>query len=246
MDSYAAADALDDDRADGGRALRSSPGVQPPVIVLPSVNLGAGSYVSGWLTAYLVATVIFGVGALVGALTHVSHSSPLAKDTAPAAPNRVMPVADSSVVGRITGMADCKWRGDAVRSSTVVLKDRYDLASGCLEITYDTGATVLLQGPATYEVESQNGGYLSVGKLTAKLEKRGEGRGTGTAKCDRRFVMGREEGHSRRRKPAVRDVTAPHTVPQPPASAGGYLPDIVFVFLGPYRHTQSLRGTIDA
>ena len=43
-----------------------------------------------------------------------------------------------------------------------------------MEITYHTGAKVILQGPVTYEVES-NGGYLSLGKLTGKLEKRGEG-----------------------------------------------------------------------
>ena len=39
-----------------------------------------------------------------------------------------------------------------------------------MEITYDTGAKVILQGPVTYEVEA-NGGYLAVGKLTGKLEK---------------------------------------------------------------------------
>ena len=44
-----------------------------------------------------------------------------------------------------------------------------------MEITYDTGAKVILQGPATYEVES-NGGFLLVGKLTGKLEKRREER----------------------------------------------------------------------
>ena len=48
-----------------------------------------------------------------------------------------------------------------------------------MEITYDTGAKVILQGPVTYEVES-NGGYLAVGKLTGKLEKKEErGEGTG-------------------------------------------------------------------
>ena len=46
-----------------------------------------------------------------------------------------------------------------------------------MEITYNTGAKVILQGPVTYEVEA-NGGYLAVGKLTGKLEKRGEGRET--------------------------------------------------------------------
>ena len=39
-----------------------------------------------------------------------------------------------------------------------------------MEITYDTGAKVILQGPVTYEVESAVGGFLSVGKLTAKVE----------------------------------------------------------------------------
>ena len=47
----------------------------------------------------------------------------------------------------------------------------YQLASGLMEITYDTGAKVILQGPVTYSVEA-NGGYLAVGKLTGKLEKK--------------------------------------------------------------------------
>ena len=36
-------------------------------------------------------------------------------------------------------------------------------------MTYDTGAKVVLQGPVTYDVESAAGGYLVVGKLTARL-----------------------------------------------------------------------------
>jgi hypothetical protein len=43
-----------------------------------------------------------------------------------------------------------------------------------MEITYDRGAKVILQGPVNYEVESPAGGYLSIGKLTAKLEQRSE------------------------------------------------------------------------
>ena len=45
-----------------------------------------------------------------------------------------------------------------------------------MEITYDTGAKVILQGPCTYEVESPAGGFLSVGKLTARVEKKEERR----------------------------------------------------------------------
>ena len=57
---------------------------------------------------------------------------------------------------------------------------RSSLASGLMEITYDTGAKVILQGPVTYSVET-NGGYLAVGKLTGKLEKKGQVRGQGSA-----------------------------------------------------------------
>ena len=115
-----------------------------------------------------------------------------------------------SVVGRITGMVDCKWekkgsgigdwgleKGSGLRvqgtgtenhqssafqslipnpQSLVSLGDQFALASGLVEITYDTGAKVILQGPVTYSVET-NGGYLTIGKLTGKLENRGERRG---------------------------------------------------------------------
>jgi hypothetical protein len=54
--------------------------------------------------------------------------------------------------------------------SSVSLGDKFALASGLMEITYDTGARVILQGPVTYEVESATGGYLSLGKLTARVE----------------------------------------------------------------------------
>ena len=80
-------------------------------------------------------------------------------------------------VGRITGMIDCRWekgsgfrvQGSGVENrqslipnpqSLVSLGDQFALASGLMEITYDTGAKVILQGPVTYEVESKNGGYI--------------------------------------------------------------------------------------
>jgi hypothetical protein len=44
--------------------------------------------------------------------------------------------------------------------------------SGLAEITYDTGAQVLLQGPVTYQVDSSRSGFLSVGKLAARIEKK--------------------------------------------------------------------------
>ena len=58
--------------------------------------------------------------------------------------------------------------------SAIHLNDRFALRSGLMEITYNTGARVILQGPVTYKVDSAAGGYLSVGKLTARLEKKAE------------------------------------------------------------------------
>ena len=41
--------------------------------------------------------------------------------------------------------------------------------AGLMEITYDSGAKVILQAPTTYTVTSKTGGYLDIGRLTAKM-----------------------------------------------------------------------------
>ena len=51
-------------------------------------------------------------------------------------------------------MVDCRWADTAFDSPGVPLGRKYELASGLMEIVYDTGAKVILQGPVTYEVES--------------------------------------------------------------------------------------------
>jgi hypothetical protein len=126
---------------------------------------------SGWPLAYLVATVIVGAGLIIGAITHVSQSGQIVHDSAPAAVGTKTGIEpNTEFIGRITGMVDCKWSGPAVDSPYVLLGHRYELASGLLEITYDTGARVILQGPVTYQAESKNGGFLPVGKLTGKVD----------------------------------------------------------------------------
>ena len=89
-------------------------------------------------------------------------------------------------------MVDCRCAGAAVDSPSVPLGRKYELTSGLMEITYDSGAKVILQGPVTFDVEA-NGGYLAVGKLTGKLEKNAK-RGTLNAELsDRRssFIVQR-------------------------------------------------------
>ena len=81
-------------------------------------------------------------------------------------------------MGRITGIVDCQWVGPKTEVSDgdyVPLGQEYALLKGYLEITYDSGAKVILQGPTRYEVESKTGGFLAIGKLTARVEKWGSG-----------------------------------------------------------------------
>jgi len=139
--------------------------------------------------ALLIATLITGLGLLAGSMVYVSRPNSFA-DRAKPVPTAVAVVKTPTApkpIGHIAGMVDCRWGMDSRPSappfannktripmpkSPVFLGDRFSLSSGLLEIAYDSGAKVILQGPATYAVDSNVGGYLSVGKLTAKLEKK--------------------------------------------------------------------------
>ena len=85
-------------------------------------------------------------------------------------------------VGVISGATDCRWAdaSTAIEPETrVAIGRRFVLASGLLQIWYDSSVEVLLQGPAIFEVDSRNGGFLSLGRLTARVEKTRETDGDG-------------------------------------------------------------------
>jgi hypothetical protein len=201
----AARDVSDSDPCDGEAvslfcpadafSIHSNAGPRSPVIGLAApLGDSPGHFFSGWPVAYLIATAIFAVGLVIGALVHVSQPLQLVAPSSPfGTSNPQSPIPNPScIVGRITGVVDCVLSNDECRMLNVELQtqkpdihhssiitqhspirlgDRIALKSGLLEITYDSGAKVLLQGPVTYEVESPVGGYLSLGKLTARLEK---------------------------------------------------------------------------
>ena len=180
-----------------GRLLGDRP---LPTFLTTALHGTVGYFPEGMPLAYLVATVMTGLGLLIGSLIPVSHPEQVARQSAPL-PSPLSPL--PSVVGRITGMVDCKWatirfRDPKIRQSThqpslVSLGDKFALASGLMEITYDTGAKVILQGPVTYEVES-NGGYLAVGKLTGKLEKK-SGRAEGGEAANQKSANQESKSH---------------------------------------------------
>jgi len=96
-------------------------------------------------------------GGLAGALATAEKAKPK-KEEAP-------------VVGHISGMVGCRWADPAFKPLAPRIRQgtKFAFESGLMEITYTTGAKVILQGPCTYEVESPSGGYLALGKLTAKV-----------------------------------------------------------------------------
>jgi hypothetical protein len=158
----------------------------PPIVIDVSPGgrypLGGGLFaVGGPLFSYAAATVITGMLVLGTWMYKVSlHGEVSLAKPAPASEHLPpQPV----LVGRITATAECRWADGQEAPSAVPLGRTYELASGLVEIRYDTGATVILQGPCTYEVESARGGYLSLGKLTARVETKGEG-GRGRAEED--------------------------------------------------------------
>ena len=131
--------------------------------------------------ALLVATLITCLGLVGGSMIYVTHNTQLASDTPRPTPlvvlDRKVAHSDIEFVGRVTGMVDAQWadvQTATVHGANVSLGRKYALASGLMEITYDTGARVILQGPVTYQVDSHDGGFLSLGKLTARVEKKVE------------------------------------------------------------------------
>ncbi len=137
--------------------------------------LPATPFVGSWAFSCMVSPVIMGVAKLGAWAIKVTPHQHIAEAPSQSVPSDARP--EMVFVGRITGMVDVKWSDDPrylppPGYAHVPLDRKYILDSGLLEITYDSGAKVILQGPCTYEVESTAGGYLALGKLTAKVEKK--------------------------------------------------------------------------
>jgi len=162
-----------------------APNLQPPVsIVLDDSTLAAPLaslpfYISHpFVFSNLFAMLVIGIGALGAWFYQVDIPQPVAQSGRWSInKNKTVGSKDLEFVGRVTGMVDVKWADINTSTETgngVPLGRKYAMSSGLMEITYHTGAKVILQGPVAYEVTSRDGGFLSVGKLTARLEKRGE------------------------------------------------------------------------
>ncbi len=167
-------------------ALPRQPGDAGPAPLIAPIIIDTGdpldaprftlhSPLGGWLLSYTAATVITGMAILGAWLYKVSHDYQLASPSRPATAIVAERETQPELVGRITGMADCcSADPQDTPSAAVPLGRKYALNSGLMEITYQSGAKVILQGPCIFEVESPRGGFLSLGRLTARVEKNDE------------------------------------------------------------------------
>jgi hypothetical protein len=132
-----------------------------------------------WL---FVAAALIGAAAVSSWLTSVASrnsASPTASVTAtdPADAGSALPEA-APAVARITATRNCLWQ-DSTHGigfgSRLHPGQRLDLVAGLVEITFDDGAAVVLEGPATFDVRASGEAHLHDGRLSAIVPDRARG-----------------------------------------------------------------------
>ncbi|MBN1912631.1 MAG: hypothetical protein JW818_23115, partial [Pirellulales bacterium] len=81
-------------------------------------------------------------------------------------------------VAKLTGMHRCVWEEDGAEHAVgeILRTGRtLNLKEGLAELTFDNGAQVILEGPATFRVTAADGGFLRQGVLTATVPEPARG-----------------------------------------------------------------------
>ena len=82
----------------------------------------------------------------------------------------------NTLVARVSGTKDCVWSGSAMQAGDVIRRGEVlDLASGVAEVTFDSGAQLVLEGPATLEAASAWEATLQRGALKATVPQQAVG-----------------------------------------------------------------------
>ena len=134
----------------------------------------------------------------------------VARSTGKAAP---CPVAATSFPGAVrcpADAADCQWvdpESALGEGALLIAGQKLELASGQVEIVFQSGAEVKLHGPAIFEIQSANSSFLTIGRLSARAatpESHGftvHSRTAATVDLGTEFnVVASEDGHSQIRR----------------------------------------------
>jgi ferric-dicitrate binding protein FerR (iron transport regulator) len=144
-----------------------------------------------WLA---LAAAILGVAAFSSWATARWTERQMAEQLPTATEQLAVPAADA--VARITGTHNCIWSNPQETisyGSALFPGQRIELAEGLAEITFDDGATLLLEGPASFNVDSSNKVALLAGRLAAVVPQRAAGFHVRTTSLDV-FDVGTEFG----------------------------------------------------
>jgi hypothetical protein len=145
--------------------------------VEPSTGSGQGSQeseVAGsrWRQWFAIAAALVGVAAVSSWATRSLSDRP-----APVA--AVAEPAPAGVsVARVTATRNCSWgrEGSEVGfGARLKSGQRLELATGLVEVTFNDGAVVVLEGPATFDVQSPKRALLHEGRLAAVVPERARG-----------------------------------------------------------------------
>ena len=126
-----------------------------------------------FLFSNIFASLVLSVGILGAWLYQIDIPQQIARESRSAVSKDQNAADHLEFVGQVTGMIDVRWadvQTATVNRANVPLGRKFAMASGLMEITYDTGVKVILEGPCTYKVDAREGGFLAVGKLTARLD----------------------------------------------------------------------------
>jgi ferric-dicitrate binding protein FerR (iron transport regulator) len=133
--------------------LQTEP-ARPKIIAFPKWRVAA------WALGSLAAAALI-IVAFTPAVTLTDRDAPLA-DSAP--------TDATETVARITGAKDCAWNGRALAiGDELRAGQRIELAAGFVEVSFDSGAQVTMEGPATLEPFSAWRATLHRGSLRANV-----------------------------------------------------------------------------
>jgi Concanavalin A-like lectin/glucanases superfamily len=87
-------------------------------------------------------------------------------------PDAAPPLKTRESVARLTGLRECQWQGESTAPQSgekLFQGERLELTKGFAEITFDSGARVVLEGPASFEINSAWDARLLRGALKANI-----------------------------------------------------------------------------
>jgi hypothetical protein len=135
----------------------------------------------GWL---VIAAALVGVAAVSSWATYAVTRGRLTSAPAVA---QIPSGKAATDVARITATRNCMWAETAKNlgfGSRLASGERLDLANGLVEITFNDGAVVVLEGPANFDVDAPGRAALHEGRLTAVVPERAHGFQVATARMN--------------------------------------------------------------